>query len=269
MMAGRFGLGPFLPCNSQLSFARTGKVGPRLSAWELVRPTPFWFGGPSLTVQFESRMVALSYLPWVLALRPQTGALTLRHLVKNHRIRLRRSNGNAPWFESGILMTNRVVSRETQDGKTVHELRGSREPQAGPPKQQKSVHGARGRGAAVRPLKSKEVPNYDKTNRKIGRRNPYVACRSSETLEMIADGASLKDRLNDLCCSTIEVQAFAGGYQQVCVVMDPDGERPLGIKTAGNRGPHADFGLPGNQPPAHPSLPHARVSSTERMLSDS
>jgi formate hydrogenlyase transcriptional activator len=50
------------------------------------------------------------------------------------------------------------------------------------------------------------------------------------TLEMIADGASLKDILNDLCCS-IDVQASP--VISTVLLMDPDGERLW--HTAGNR----------------------------------
>jgi formate hydrogenlyase transcriptional activator len=50
------------------------------------------------------------------------------------------------------------------------------------------------------------------------------------TLEMIADGASLKDILNDLCCS-VDVQASP--VISTVLLMDPDGERLW--HTAGNR----------------------------------
>jgi GAF domain-containing protein len=50
------------------------------------------------------------------------------------------------------------------------------------------------------------------------------------TLEMIADGASLKDILNDLCCS-IDVQASP--VISTVLLMDPDGERLW--HTAGDR----------------------------------
>jgi len=43
-----------------------------------------------------------------------------------------------------------------------------------------------------------------------------------QTLEMIADGASLKDILNNLCCS---IDAEASSVMSTVLLMDPDGER--------------------------------------------
>src|ERR1700732_777323 len=52
-----------------------------------------------------------------------------------------------------------------------------------------------------------------------------------QPLEMIADGASLKDILNNLCCS-IDVEASS--VISTVLLMDPDGERLW--HTAGTRG---------------------------------
>ena len=71
---------------------------------------------------------------------------------------------------------------------------------------------------------SKEVPN----TRTASQAESLLAAEQ-RTLEMIADGASLKDILNYLCCS-IDVQASP--VISTVLLMDPDGERLW--HTAGN-----------------------------------
>src|SRR5579864_314553 len=72
---------------------------------------------------------------------------------------------------------------------------------------------------------SKHAPN----TRTVSQAESLLAAEK-RTLEMIADGASLKDILNDLCCS-IDVQASQ--VISTVLLMDPDGERLW--HTAGNR----------------------------------
>ena len=50
----------------------------------------------------------------------------------------------------------------------------------------------------------------------------YLLAAEKRTLEMIADGASLKDILNNLCCS---IDAEASPVISTVLLMDPDGER--------------------------------------------
>ena len=63
---------------------------------------------------------------------------------------------------------------------------------------------------------SKHAPN----TRTVSQAESLLAAEK-RTLEMIADGASLKDILNDLCCS-IDVQASP--VISTVLLMDPDGE---------------------------------------------
>jgi PAS domain S-box-containing protein len=72
---------------------------------------------------------------------------------------------------------------------------------------------------------SKHAPN----TRTVSQAESLLAAEK-RTLEMIADGASLKDILNDLCCS-IDVQASP--VISTVLLMDPDGERLW--HTAGSR----------------------------------
>jgi hypothetical protein len=74
---------------------------------------------------------------------------------------------------------------------------------------------------------SKEGPN----TRTASQAESLLAAET-RTLQMIADGESLKDILNDLCCS-IDVQASP--VISTVLLMDPDGERLW--HTAGNRVP--------------------------------
>src|SRR4029077_12270070 len=77
------------------------------------------------------------------------------------------------------------------------------------------------------------------------------------TLEMIAGGASLKDILNDLCCS-IDVEASS--VISTVLLMDPDGERLW--HTAGN-------GVPSDWIPVIsplPISPHAGCCGAAAVL---
>src|ERR1700736_6558778 len=79
------------------------------------------------------------------------------------------------------------------------------------------------------------------------------------TLEMIADGASLKDILNNLCCS-IDVEASS--VISTVLLMDPDGERLW--HTAGTRVPR-DW-LPVISP--LPISPHAGCCGAAALLKE-
>jgi formate hydrogenlyase transcriptional activator len=71
---------------------------------------------------------------------------------------------------------------------------------------------------------TREVVRWYGTATDIEDRKRIESLRAAEkrTLEMIADGASLKDILNDLCCS-IDVEASP--VISTVLLMDPDGER--------------------------------------------
>ena len=94
------------------------------------------------------------------------------------------------------------------------------------PDRKKQVNDAAG---VVQPAgsESKERPN----TRTASHAESLLAAEK-RTLEMIADGASLKDILNDLC-SSIDVEASP--VIATVLLMDPDGERLW--HTAGNRVP--------------------------------
>ena len=79
-----------------------------------------------------------------------------------------------------------------------------------------------------------EVVRWYGTATDIEDRKRIESLRAAEkrTLEMIADGASLKDILNELCCS-IDVEASP--VISTVLLMDPDGERLW--HTAGTRVP--------------------------------
>ena len=78
----------------------------------------------------------------------------------------------------------------------------------------------------IEPLRDevREVVRWYGTAADIEDRKRIESLRAAEkrTLEMIADGASLKDILNELCCS---IDAEASPVISTVLLMDPDGER--------------------------------------------
>jgi PAS domain S-box-containing protein len=78
----------------------------------------------------------------------------------------------------------------------------------------------------IEPLRDevREVVRWYGTATDIESRKRIESLRAAEkrTLEMIADGASLKDILNELCCS---IDAEASPVISTVLLMDPDGER--------------------------------------------
>jgi GAF domain-containing protein len=118
----------------------------------------------------------------------------------------------------------------------------------------KTQHGDAAR--VVRPVdsESKQGPNT-----KTASQAESLLAAEKRTLEMIADGASLKDTLNDLCCS-IDVQASP--VISTVLLMDPDGERLW--HTAGNRVPR-DW-LPVVSP--LPIAPHAGCCGAAAILKE-
>jgi PAS domain S-box-containing protein len=108
---------------------------------------------------------------------------------------------------------------------------------------------------------TREVVRWYGTATDIEDRKRIESLRAAEkrTLEMIADGASLKDILNELCCS---MDVEASPVISTVLLMDPDGERLW--HTAGTRVPR-DW-LPVISP--LPVSPHAGCCSAAALLKE-